>query len=141
VVLAGLVREQVLARAGEQVPRAVDVEIESITEPREELIRIDAPVLVETESRTGILIGAGRGVTGSSGVAARHQSTASWRAASTTSCCALAGAGAPPSVRSTGSGLSGRSSSCPLRDGRDEVPGPVGLQERAYAPAVFQFVG
>jgi GTP-binding protein Era len=72
VLLAGLVREQVLARTREQLPPAVDVEIESTTQPRDHLIRIDAPVLVETESRKAILIGAGGRMIKSNGVAARH---------------------------------------------------------------------
>ena len=80
MLLAGLVREQVLARTREQLPPVVDVEIESTTQPRDHLIRIDAPVLVETKSRQAILIGVGGRMTGSIGVAARHQSTASWRA-------------------------------------------------------------
>jgi GTPase Era involved in 16S rRNA processing len=57
---------------GEQVARGVDFEIEFITEPGDDLIRIDAPVLVEAESRKAILIGAGGRMTGSIGVAARH---------------------------------------------------------------------
>jgi GTPase len=59
VVLAELVREQVLARTRAEVPHAVEVEIESIDDSDDELVRIDAVVLVETESQKGILIGAG----------------------------------------------------------------------------------
>jgi GTP-binding protein Era len=59
VHLAELVREQVLSRTREEVPHAVEVEIESIAQPREDLIRLEAVVLVETESQKGILIGAG----------------------------------------------------------------------------------
>jgi GTPase len=72
VLLAGLVREQVVARAREQVARGVDVEIEFITQPCDDVIRIDAPVRVETETRKGILIGAGGGMIKSNGVAAHH---------------------------------------------------------------------
>ncbi len=72
VVLAELVREQVLARTREEVPHAVEVEIESITQPREDLIRIDAVVLVETESQKAILIGAGGRMIKAIGVAARR---------------------------------------------------------------------
>ncbi|HWD85803.1 MAG TPA: GTPase Era [Solirubrobacteraceae bacterium] len=59
VHLAELVREQVLARTREEVPHAVEVEIESIDQSRQDLIRLEAVVLVETESQKGILIGAG----------------------------------------------------------------------------------
>jgi GTP-binding protein Era len=59
VHLAELVREQILSRTREEVPHAVEVEIESIGQPRHDLIRLDAVVLVETESQKGILIGAG----------------------------------------------------------------------------------
>ena len=59
VHLAELVREQVLSRTREEVPHAVEVEIESIEEPRAGLVRLEAVVLVETESQKGILIGAG----------------------------------------------------------------------------------
>jgi GTP-binding protein Era len=59
VHLAELVREQVLARTRAEVPHAVEVEIESIDQARADLIRLEAVVLVETESQKGILIGAG----------------------------------------------------------------------------------
>ena len=72
VLLAGLVREQVVARAREQVVRGVDVEIEFIPQPRENVIRIDATVLVESESRKGILIGAAGRIIKSIGVTARY---------------------------------------------------------------------
>lgn len=71
VMLAELIREQVLARTREEVPHAVEVEIESITEARADLIRLDAVVLVETESQKGILIGAGARMIKAIGIAAR----------------------------------------------------------------------
>ncbi len=72
VMLAELVREQVLARTREEVPHAVEVEIESIAEPREGLVRIEAVVLVETESQKAILIGAGGRMIKAIGTAARR---------------------------------------------------------------------
>ncbi len=72
VVLAELVREQVLARTREEVPHAVEVEIESIDQPRDDLIRIQATVLVETESQKGILIGSGGRMIKAIGTAARR---------------------------------------------------------------------
>jgi GTP-binding protein Era len=72
VLLAELVREQVLARTRAEVPHAVEVEIELIDDSREDLIRIDAVVLTETESQKGILIGAGGRMIKSIGTAARQ---------------------------------------------------------------------
>jgi GTPase len=71
-VLAELVREQVLARTREEVPHAVEVEIESISQARDDLIGIDAVILVETESQKGILIGAGGRMVKAIGVSARR---------------------------------------------------------------------
>ena len=72
VMLAELVREQVLARTREEVPHAVEVEIEAIHQPRADLHRIEAVVLVETDSQKGILIGAGGQMIKSIGIAARR---------------------------------------------------------------------
>jgi GTP-binding protein Era len=72
VVLSELVREQVLARTREEVPHAVEVEIEDIDRRREEFVRIEAVILVETESQKGILIGARGQMVKSIGVAARR---------------------------------------------------------------------
>jgi GTP-binding protein Era len=71
-ILAELVREQVLARTREEIPHAVEVEVEEITHPRPDLIRIQAVLLSETESQKGILIGAGGRMIKSIGVAARR---------------------------------------------------------------------
>jgi len=72
VILSELVREQVLARTREEVPHAVEVEIEDIDRRREEFVRIEAVILVETESQKGILIGARGQMVKSIGVAARR---------------------------------------------------------------------
>jgi GTPase len=72
VLLAELVREQVLARTREEVPHAVEVEIEAVEQPRAELVRIEAVILVETESQKGILIGAHGKMVKSIGIAARR---------------------------------------------------------------------
>jgi GTP-binding protein Era len=58
VLLAELIREQVLARTREEVPHAVEIEIELVSPVGSDLVRIEAVVLVETESQKGILIGA-----------------------------------------------------------------------------------
>ncbi len=72
VLLAELVREQILARTRDEVPHAVEVEIEEIDRRRDELVRIEAVILVETESQKGILIGAGGQMVKAIGTAARH---------------------------------------------------------------------
>ena len=72
VLLAELIREQVLSRTREEVPHAVEVELESIDSSRADLVRIEAVVLVETESQKGILIGAGGRMVKAIGTAARR---------------------------------------------------------------------
>jgi GTP-binding protein Era len=75
VRLAELVREQVLRRTREEVPHAVEVQVESIEHRQRAaggLVRIEAVVLVETESQKRILIGAGGQMIKSIGVAARR---------------------------------------------------------------------
>jgi GTP-binding protein Era len=72
VVLAELVREQVLARTREEVPHAVEVEVQEIRHLRPDLVLIEAVLLSETESQKGILIGAGGRMIKSIGVAARQ---------------------------------------------------------------------
>jgi GTP-binding protein Era len=74
VRLAELVREQVLRRTREEVPHAVEVQVESIERQdraERDLVRIEAVVLVETESQKRILIGAGGAMIKSIGMAAR----------------------------------------------------------------------
>jgi GTP-binding protein Era len=75
VLLAELVREQVLARTREEVPHSVEVAIEAI-EPAAtahgDLIRIEAVILAETESQKRILIGAGGQMVKSIGIASRR---------------------------------------------------------------------
>jgi GTP-binding protein Era len=71
VVLAELVREQVLARTRQELPHAVEVEVQEIAYPRDDLVHITAILLSETESQKGILIGAGGRMIKLIGVAAR----------------------------------------------------------------------
>jgi GTPase len=70
VLLAELVREQVLARTREEVPHAVEVVVEGIDHG--DPIRIEAVILAETESQKRILIGAGGQMVKSIGIAARR---------------------------------------------------------------------
>jgi GTP-binding protein Era len=73
LVLAELVREQVLGRTREEVPHSVEVQIAAIDETRGDLVRIEAVLLVETESQKGIVIGAGGRMIKAIGTAARHE--------------------------------------------------------------------
>jgi len=70
VLLAELVREQVLARTRQEVPHSVEVVVEGIDHG--EPIRIEAVILAETESQKRILIGAGGQMVKSIGIAARR---------------------------------------------------------------------
>jgi len=72
VLLAELVREQILSRTREEVPHAVEVEVLEITQARADLVRIEAVVLTDTESQKGILIGSGGRMIKAIGVAARR---------------------------------------------------------------------
>jgi GTP-binding protein Era len=70
VLLAELVREQILSRTREEVPHAVEVVVEGIE--HRDPIRIEAVILAETESQKRILIGAGGQMVKSIGIAARR---------------------------------------------------------------------
>jgi GTPase len=72
VLLAELVREQVLRRTFHEVPHAVEVVIDEL-EDRGELTVVRALVWVEAESQKGILIGAGGRMIKSVGTAARRE--------------------------------------------------------------------
>jgi GTP-binding protein Era len=72
VLLAELVREQVLARTRQEVPHAVEVQVEEI-EDRGPLIAVRALLWVETESQKGIVIGSGGRMIKAIGTAARRE--------------------------------------------------------------------
>jgi GTPase len=72
VMLAELVREQVLNRTRQEVPHSVEVQVDEIHE-QEELVIVRAFVWVETESQKGILIGARGRMIKSIGMAARRE--------------------------------------------------------------------
>jgi GTP-binding protein Era len=73
VRLAELIREQVLARARDEIPHAVEVEIDEIDERDDGLLVIEARVLAETESQKAILIGAGGRMVRAIGTGARKE--------------------------------------------------------------------
>jgi GTPase len=72
--LAELVREQVLLRTREELPHAVEVEIDEIEERASDgLLVVRARVWAETESQKGILVGAGGKMVRAVGTAARKE--------------------------------------------------------------------
>jgi GTP-binding protein Era len=73
VVVAELIREQILRRARQEVPHAVEVQVDEIDRSREDLVRVRALAWVETESQKAILIGAGGKMVKAVGTAARRE--------------------------------------------------------------------
>lgn len=73
VRLAELIREQVLARTREELPHAVEVEIDELETRADGRLVVTARLWAETESQKGILIGAGGGMVRSIGTAARRE--------------------------------------------------------------------
>jgi GTPase len=73
VQLAELVREQVLLRTREEVPHAVEVEIDDLEERDDGLLVVTARVWAESESQKGILIGARGKMVKAIGSAARPE--------------------------------------------------------------------
>jgi GTP-binding protein Era len=73
IQLAELVREQVLLRTREELPHAVEVEIDELEEREGGLLVVRARVWAETESQKGILVGAGGRMVRAVGTAARKE--------------------------------------------------------------------
>ena len=72
VLLAELVREQVLHRTRQEVPHSVEVQVDEIHEGAD-LVVVRAFLWVETESQKGILIGSGGRMIKAIGIAARKE--------------------------------------------------------------------
>jgi GTP-binding protein Era len=73
VVLAELIREQVLRRTFQEIPHAVEVVVEEVDASRADLIRVQALAWVEADSQKGILIGAQGRMIKAIGTAARRE--------------------------------------------------------------------
>ncbi|MDQ3587054.1 MAG: GTPase Era [Actinomycetota bacterium] len=73
VRLAELVREQVLRRTREEVPHAVEVEVDEVTEREDGLVVIEVRIWTESESQKAILIGRGGSMVRAVGTAAREE--------------------------------------------------------------------
>jgi len=79
VRVAELVREQVLLRTREELPHAVEVEVDEMEDREDGLLVIHARIWAETESQKGILVGAGGRMVKAVGVAARREIEAALR--------------------------------------------------------------
>jgi len=73
LLFAELIREAVIKRTFQEVPHAVEVVVEEIEYPRDELARVRALIWVETESQKGILIGSHGRMIKAIGTAARRE--------------------------------------------------------------------
>ncbi len=72
LLLAELIREQVLNRTRQEIPHSVEVSVLEV-DPREDgLVTVTAEIWAETESQKGILIGRGGAKIGEIGTAARR---------------------------------------------------------------------
>jgi GTP-binding protein Era len=71
--IAELVREQVLLRTREELPHAVEVELDELEEREDGLLVVRARVWAETESQKAILVGAGGRMVKAVGIAARRE--------------------------------------------------------------------
>jgi GTPase len=73
VLLAELIREQILRRTFQEIPHAVEVVVEDVEEREDGLRVVHALAWVEAESQKGILIGAGGSMVKAIGTAARRE--------------------------------------------------------------------
>jgi GTP-binding protein Era len=73
VRVAELIREQILTRTRDELPHAVEVEIEDLREREDGLLVIEARAWAETESQKAILIGRGGAMVRAIGTSAREE--------------------------------------------------------------------
>jgi GTP-binding protein Era len=72
LLLAELIREQVLNRTREEIPHSVEVAVKDLEERDDGLVTVTAEIWAETESQKGILIGKGGAKVREIGAAARR---------------------------------------------------------------------
>lgn len=72
LLLAELIREQVLNRTRQEIPHSVEVSVLELEPRDDDLIAVRAEIWAETESQKGILIGKGGAKIGEIGTAARR---------------------------------------------------------------------
>jgi GTPase len=73
VLLAELIREQVLPRTRDELPHAVEVQVSEVAHREDGVVEVHAHIWAETESQKGILIGAGGSKIKEIGTAARAE--------------------------------------------------------------------
>jgi GTP-binding protein Era len=73
VLLAELIREQVLRRTRDELPHAVEVQVSEVAHREDGVVEVQAHVWAETESQKGILIGTGGRKIKEIGTAARTE--------------------------------------------------------------------
>jgi GTP-binding protein Era len=73
VRVAELIREQILRRTRDEIPHAVEVEVEEMDEREDGLLVIEARAWAETESQKAILIGRGGQMVRAIGTSAREE--------------------------------------------------------------------
>jgi GTPase len=73
VLIAELIREQVLRRTRDELPHAVEVQVSEVAHREDGVVEVHAHVWAETESQKGILIGAGGRKVKEIGIAARAE--------------------------------------------------------------------
>jgi GTPase len=73
VLLAELIREQVLRRTRDELPHAVEVQVDEVAHREDGVVEVHAHVWAEAESQKGILIGAGGRKIKEIGTAARAE--------------------------------------------------------------------
>jgi GTPase len=72
LLLAELIREQVLNRTRDEIPHSVEVKVKEVERREDGLVTVSAEVWAETESQKRILIGKGGSKVGEIGTAARR---------------------------------------------------------------------
>ena len=73
ILLAELVREQVLRRTRDELPHAVEVQVDEVAHREDGVVEVRAQIWAEAESQKGILIGAGGSKIKEIGTAARAE--------------------------------------------------------------------
>ena len=73
ILLAELIREQVLRRTRDELPHAVEVQVGEVAYREDGVVEVHAQIWAETESQKGILIGAGGSKIKEIGTAARTE--------------------------------------------------------------------
>jgi GTP-binding protein Era len=73
VLLAELIREQLLRRTRDELPHAVEVQVSEVAHREDGVVEVHAHIWAETGSQKGILIGAGGSKIKEIGTAARAE--------------------------------------------------------------------